>query len=226
MWLSFGQWCIISRVLCSISGKCFQGERLGLSSSHVWLKYKLMTRAGAATLGHKVEVDWGGGSVWVPGTGEKHASQTLLNAEFHLLWREINFLLSHTIMLEINLVTSYGSDDKKNLFPLDLKWGEEEPETAGCHHMKQGYQKLKSTHMKETWTDIKTSLMTSFELLDPAISEATYPPASTTLLFTSRIIERYSLVLDNMLILYPLLSYASQYMPPPTSFGFCLSQFE
>lgn len=92
--------------------------------------------------------------------------------------------------------------------------------------MKQGYQKLKSTHMKETGTDIKISLMTSFELLDPSISETSYSPTSTTLLLTSRIVERYSLVLDNTLILYPLLSYASQYMPLPTSFRFCLSQFE
>mgnify|MGYP006951387132 CR=1 FL=1 len=71
-------------------------------------------------MGHKVEVDGGGGRVWVSGTEEKHASQRLLNSEFHLLCREISFLLSHTVMLEINLGTSYGSDDKENLFPLDL----------------------------------------------------------------------------------------------------------
>lgn len=34
--------------------------------------------------------------------------------------------------------------------------------------------------MKDTLTDTKASLMVVFELLDPAISEARYPLASTT----------------------------------------------
>lgn len=107
------------------------------------------------------------------------------------------------------------SDDKKikRTFSQGIFSRENNPEAAGCHHMKQAYQK--STYMKEMWTDTTTSLMALPKPRNHAISGRS-PPASITGLLTSRIVECCSLKSDSMLILSQPRRYVSQYIPPPT----------